>query len=165
MTNAGGSANYRNLILFGAKVNPLIDNGQYWRLLTCIFIHIGFTHLFFNIYSLLVMGKFCEDIFGHGKLLLIFLFSGIMGSYVSYLLSPKISAGASGAIFGLLGALVAYGWSSKAFWRSGLITNLLVVLGINLFMGFASTGIDNYGHLGGLLGGILLGILFRSFQR
>ncbi|RNC28799.1 MAG: Rhomboid protease GluP [Candidatus Dichloromethanomonas elyunquensis] len=161
MANAGGSASYRNLILFGAKINPLIDSGQYWRLFTCVFIHGNFTHLFFNVYSLVVMGKFCENIFGHAKHLFIFVFSGVAGSYVSYLWSPYISIGASGAIFGLLGAIVAYGWNKKIFWRSGLITNLLLVLGINLFLGLASTGIDNYAHLGGLLAGILLGLLFR----
>jgi rhomboid protease GluP len=165
MTLAGGSTNYRNLILFGAKVNELIAAGQYWRFITCIFIHIGFTHLFFNVYALVVLGKFAEKIFGHGKFFLIFFGSGLSGSLLSYLLSPKISAGASGAIFGLLGAIVVYGWKNKYLWRSGLLTNLLVVLGINLFLGVVSPDIDNFGHLGGLLGGMVLGFLFRWAPR
>lgn len=165
MTLVGGSTNTNVLIFFGAKVNSLISAGQYWRLFTCIFIHIGFTHLFFNLYSLFVLGKFTETILGHGRLLIIFLLSGLSGSILSYLLSPNISAGASGAIFGLLGAFVAYGWKNKYFWKSGLITNLLVVLGINIFLGLVSPGIDNYAHLGGLFIGVILGLFFRFFDR
>jgi rhomboid protease GluP len=161
MTLAGGSTNYKNLILFGAKVNPLIEEGQYWRLLTSVFIHIGFTHLLFNTYALMVMGKFAEKIFNHGKLLLIFLFSGISGSLLSFIFSPKISAGASGAIFGLLGAIVVYGWKNSFLWRSGLITNLLIILGINLVFGMVAPGLDNYAHFGGLIGGAFLGFIFR----
>lgn len=164
MTLAGGSANYKILILFGAKVNVLIEAGQYWRLLTSVFIHIGFTHLLFNIYALIALGKFTEKIFGHGKMIFIYLFSGLTGSLFSFLFSPSISAGASGAIFGLLGALVAYGWKNSLLWRSGLITNLLIVLGINLFFGLVAQGIDNYAHLGGLLGGILCGFALYIFK-
>jgi rhomboid protease GluP len=165
MTLAGGSENYKILILFGAKVNPLIEAGQYWRLFTSIFIHIGFTHLLFNTYALVVLGKFAEKIFNHRKFLLVYLVSGICGSLCSYFFSPNISAGASGAIFGLLGAIVAYGWKNTFLWRSGLITNLLVVLGINLFLGIIVPGLDNYAHLGGLLGGSLLGLGMRKINR
>lgn len=161
MTLAGGSTRIDNLILFGAKVNPLIEAGQYYRLLTSMFIHIGFTHLLFNIYALISLGKYAEMLFGHFRFAIVYFLSGIAGSTFSYFFSPSISAGASGAIFGLLGAIVAYGWKNSFMWRSGLITNLLVVLGINLFLGLFSTGIDNYGHLGGLLGGLLLGYLLR----
>ncbi|HHV65498.1 MAG TPA: rhomboid family intramembrane serine protease [Peptococcaceae bacterium] len=157
MTIAGGTTNYMVLILFGAKVNPLIEAGQYWRLFTCIFIHIGFTHLLFNTYALIALGKFTEYLFGHKKYLFVYIFCGLCGSLFSYFFSPSISAGASGAIFGLLGSLVGYGWRNAFLWQSGLITNLLIVLGINLFLGFVFPGIDNYAHLGGLLGGLLLG--------
>lgn len=164
MTFAGGTTNYKILILFGAKVNALIDNGQYWRLISSVFIHIGFTHLLFNTYALLVLGKYAEKIFGHIKFLSIFIFCGINGSILSYLFSPKISAGASGAIFGLLGAIVAYGWKNSSFWRSGLITSLLIVLGINLLFGVIASGVDNYAHLGGLIGGIVMGFILRFIQ-
>lgn len=164
MTLAGGTENYKNLILFGAKVNVLIEAGQYWRLFTSMFIHIGFTHLLFNTYALIALGKFTEQIFSHSKFIYIYLFSGFTGSLFSYFFSPNISAGASGAIFGLLGAIVAYGWQNSHLWRSGLITNLLIVLGINLFLGMVAPGIDNYAHLGGLLGGILIGWVIRLLQ-
>jgi rhomboid protease GluP len=165
MTMAGGSTNYKNLIIFGAKVNILIQAGQYWRLFTSMFIHIGFTHLLFNTYALLALGKYTEKIFSHGKFILIYLFSGLTGSLFSYFFSPNISAGASGAIFGLLGAIVAYGWKNPFFWRSGLITNLLIVLGINLLFGVIAPGIDNYAHLGGLLGGVLIGCILILLKK
>lgn len=165
MTLAGGSTNANVLIFFGAKVNPLIDLGQYWRLLTANFIHIGFTHLLFNTYALFVLGKYSESIFGHAKLVFMYLFCGLTGSTLSYLLSPSLSAGASGAIFGLLGAIIVYGWNNRFLRRSGLITNFLIILGINLVFGMVMPGIDNFGHMGGLLGGLFLGGLFRFLER
>lgn len=164
MTLAGGTTNIKNLIFFGAKVNELINAGQYWRLFTSMFIHIGFTHLLFNTYALIALGKFTENIFGHRKFILIYFFSGITGSLFSYIFSPSISAGASGAIFGLLGAIVAYGWKNSILRRSGIITNLLIILGINLFFGMVAPGIDNFAHLGGLLGGISSGWIIRLLQ-
>lgn len=161
MELAGGSNNTKVLILFGAKVNALIDLGEYWRLLTSVFIHIGFTHLLFNVYGLIALGKYAEMIFGHVRFLLVYLTCGICGSFLSYLMSPSLSAGASGAIFGLLGAIVAYGWKNQYLWRSGLIKSLLIVLGINLFLGILLPGIDNFGHLGGLIAGFTIGFVLR----
>lgn len=164
MTIFGGSTNVKVLIFFGAKVNELIELGQYWRLISSIFIHIGFTHLLFNTYALLVLGNFAERIFGRFKFLLLYLSSGIGSSTASYLFSPHISAGASGAIFGLLGAIISFGWKNPFLWRSGLITNLLLVLAINLIFGMVVPGIDNYAHLGGLLTGALIGFLYKKLD-
>ncbi|NLP44815.1 MAG: rhomboid family intramembrane serine protease [Peptococcaceae bacterium] len=161
MTLLGGSTKITNLIIFGAKVNPLIEAGQYWRLVTSIFIHIGFTHLLFNTYALYVLGKLVEKMYGHGKFLLIYIFSGITGALFSFIFSTKISAGASGAIFGLLGSILVYGWRKKIFWRSGLITNLLIILGINMVFGIIAPGIDNFAHFGGFLGGITVSYILR----
>ncbi len=161
MTLAGGTTNTRILILFGAKVNALIEAGQYWRLLTSVFIHIGFTHLLFNSYALFVLGKYSEKIFGHDKLIMLFIFSGLSGSTLSYLMSPHLSAGASGGIFGLLGAIVVYGWNNQFLRSSGLITNLMIILGLNLVLGMIIPGLDNYAHLGGLIGGSTIGAILR----
>ena len=165
MTLAGGTTNAKVLIFFGAKVNPLIDLGQYWRLFTANFIHIGFTHLLFNTYALFVLGKYSESIFGHTRLIMMYIFCGLTGSTLSYLLSPSLSAGASGAIFGLLGAIIVYGWNNSFLRRSGLITNFLIILGLNLVFGMVMPGIDNFGHMGGLLGGLFAGSLFRFLER
>ncbi|TCX50560.1 rhomboid family intramembrane serine protease [Dehalobacter sp. 14DCB1] len=165
MELAGGTQNPYVLIFFGAKMNTLIDAGQYWRLLTSMFIHIGFTHLLFNVYALIALGKLAERLFGHGRFLLIYLFSGLAGSLISYLWGPELSAGASGAIFGLLGAIIIYGCRKPAFWRTGLITNLAIVLGINLVFGVVFSGIDNFAHLGGLFGGAISSALLLFLQR
>lgn len=164
MTLAGGSTNFDVLILFGAKVNPLIEAGQYWRLLTSVFLHIGFTHLLFNTYALFILGKFTEGMFGHVRFLILFIFSGLSGSTLSYLMSPHLSAGASGAIFGLLGAVVVYGWNNHFIRNSGLMTNLLIILGINLVLGMIIPGLDNNAHLGGLIGGATLGLIYRLLK-
>ncbi|ADY56083.1 Rhomboid family protein [Syntrophobotulus glycolicus DSM 8271] len=162
MTLAGGTTNQVVLVIFGAKVNQLIDLGQYWRLLTSIFIHIGIVHLLLNSYALIAVGQISEAVFGHLKFALLYLLSGIGGATASYLFSEAISAGASGAIFGLLGALVSYGWKNAGMWRSGLIANLLFVIGFNILFGLITTGIDNYAHIGGMLTGLIIGIIYRQ---
>jgi len=161
MTLLGGSTKIANLVLFGAKVNSLIEAGQYWRLVTSMFIHIGFTHLLFNTYALFVLGIFSERMYGHGKFLVIYIFSGIIGALFSFIFSPKISAGASGAIFGLLGSILVYGWQKRFFWRSGLIYNIFIILAINMAFGIITPGIDNFAHFGGFIGGIIISYIIK----
>ena len=160
MSVAGGSTNQDILIRFGAKVNTLVKDGQVWRLITSAFIHIGILHLGFNMYALWTLGPLAEEIFGHWRFLTIYLLSAVGGATASYLFSPDLSAGASGAIFGLLGALLANSWRHRQLWHNGLGLNLLVVIGVNLFFGLIQPGIDNYAHLGGLLVGLLNSLLF-----
>ncbi len=159
MSLAGGSTNEDVLIRFGAKVDSLIQAGQVWRLLTSAFIHIGILHLAFNMYALWIVGPLTEKMFGHRRFLIIYLLSAIGGSTASYLFSPALSAGASGAIFGLFGALLVHSWQRPQLWKSGLGMNLLVVIGINLFLGIVQPGIDNYAHLGGLLTGLIFSLI------
>ncbi|MDA8229608.1 MAG: rhomboid family intramembrane serine protease [Desulfitobacterium hafniense] len=151
------------LIAFGAKHNALINQGEFWRLLTSTFIHTGLVHLIFNLYALMALGAFAEDVFGRWKFLSIYIISGLTGSIASYFFSDAVSAGASGAIFGLLGSLLFFTLRNPQRWRSGLGTNLIIVILINLGFGLLVPRIDNYAHLGGLLSGffvapILLGI-------
>lgn len=160
MTLAGGSTKSQNLILFGAKVNQLILRGEVWRLLTSMFIHIGFMHLAFNLYALWILGTFGEECFGHWRFLLIYILSGLGGSLASFIFTDALSAGASGAIFGLLGALVSYAWKKPKLWRSGFGKNLIVIIAINLILGILQPQIDIYAHIGGMLIGLLLGFLF-----
>lgn len=160
MTLAGGSTNQRVLVLFGAKVNNLILQGQVWRFFTSMFIHIGFFHLAFNLYALWVLGTFCEERFGHRRFLFIYLLSGLGGSLFSFLFTDALSAGASGAIFGILGALVPYAWKQPHLWKSGLGKNLIIIIVINLGLGMIQPEIDIYAHLGGLLFGLAYGFIF-----
>jgi rhomboid protease GluP len=151
----GGSTNTSTLIKYGAKVNTLIVQGEWWRLITPIFLHIGFTHLLMNTLALYFLGTTVERLFGKSRFLIIYLFAGFTGFIASFLFSSNLSAGASGAIFGCFGALLYFGvMYPKLFFRT-MGMNIIVVLGINLAFGFSATGIDNAGHLGGLAGGFL----------
>lgn len=151
----GGSTNTSTLIKYGAKFNILIYEGEWWRFITPVFLHIGFLHLLMNTFALYYLGIAVERIFGNTRFLLIYLFAGMTGFIASFLFSSNLSAGASGAIFGCFGALLYFGAVyPKLFYRTmGL--NLFFVLAINLVIGFSSAGIDNAGHLGGLIGGFL----------
>ena len=162
MTLAGGSTNQQVLIDFGAKVNTLIQAGEVWRLLTSTFIHIGVMHLVFNLYALWALGPLSEEGYGHRRFFMIYLLSGLGGSTASFLFSPALSAGASGAIFGLLGALLYYSYKRPALWKSGLGMNLLVVLMVNFGFGLVQPGIDNFAHLGGLITGTLTCVLLSK---
>jgi rhomboid protease GluP len=160
MTAAGGSTNPQVLLRFGAKVNSRIVGGQVWRLVTPIFVHIGIVHLAFNTYAIHVFGMQIERTFGSLRYLAIYLLSGIAGVLGSFAFSPHPSAGASGAIFGLIGTEAAFFYRyRRAFGRGGQqrLYNILVVIGYNLAFTFVASNIDVWGHLGGLLAGITLG--------
>lgn len=156
MTAAGGTENTDVLIKFGAKVNTLIVEGQYWRLIASAFIHIGLAHIAFNMYGLYTIGTLIEKLYGHANYLLIYLVSAISGSINSFIFSQSLSAGASGAIFGLLGALLYLGKKKPRVFSTSFGASVLVVIAFNLIYGFSNTGIDNFAHLGGLIGGYLV---------
>lgn len=151
----GGSTNTSTLIKYGAKVNQLIMDGEWWRFITPVFLHIGFVHLAMNTLALYFLGIEVERIFGSLRFLVIYLFAGVTGFIASFIFSANLSAGASGAIFGCFGALLYFGVIYPRLFFRTMGVNLLVVLGINLMIGFSASGIDNAGHLGGLVGGFL----------
>jgi rhomboid protease GluP len=156
----GGSSDPDVLIRFGVKVNSLIVQGEYWRLVTPIFLHIGILHLAFNTYALYVFGPQIEHFYGSARFLVIYLLSGISGVLLSFVFSPRAAAGASGAIFGLIGTEVVFFFHYRnAFGRRGRqqLYNLLVVVGYNIVFTFSVPNIDVWGHIGGLLAGSLLG--------
>lgn len=160
MAAAGGSTNPQVLLRFGAKVNSRIITGQIWRLVTPIFVHIGFVHLAFNTYATYVFGIQIERTFGSIRYLALYVLSGIAGVLGSFAFSPHLSAGASGAIFGLIGTEAAFFYRyRRAFGRDGQqrLYNILIVIGYNLALTFAASNIDVWGHLGGLLAGTVLG--------
>ncbi len=168
MTAAGGSENIYVLVLFGAKVNSLIAAGQVWRLLTSMFLHIGFLHLFFNGYALYIFGIQVERVYGSARFVAIYLLAGLYGSLLSFAFGTEVSAGASGAIFGLLGALLAFFRRHRdtfGTWGRRQLVNLLVVAGINMALGLTVPGIDILAHLGGLVSGAVLGwVLAPQYQ-
>lgn len=144
------------LIFSGAKVNEFIDNGQVYRFLTSAFLHGNFMHLFFNMYALFNIGGLIEKVIGKMGYLLIYFFSAFTSSFLSYKFNPYVSVGASGAIFGFLGALLIISLFGNRKINKGFLYNILGIIGINLFIGFVGRNIiDNFGHLGGLLGGLI----------
>jgi rhomboid protease GluP len=159
-TAAGGSTELEVLVRMGAKVTPLIVAGQYWRLFTAMFLHIGIFHLLFNAYALFAIGTELERIYGPLRFALIYILSGLMGSLASYAFSWTLSAGASGAIFGVIGALAAFFLLHRerlGAWGRARLGNIAFLIAINLFLGFTRPGIDNLGHIGGLIAGLALG--------
>lgn len=161
-----GSTDTRTLINFGANYAPLIKAGEYYRLITSAFLHIGITHLLFNCYALYVIGPQVESFFGRWKYIIIYLSSAIFGNLLSMLFTNGISAGASGAIFGLLGAIVYFGYHYRVYLDGVLKSQVIPLIILNLLLGFIQTGIDNAAHIGGLFGGVLVsmavGVKYKS---
>lgn len=155
----------RVLIVFGAKVNELIVEGQYYRLITSAFLHADGMHILFNMYALFALGRILEDFLGKVKYSLIYIFSAFTGGIFSYLYTPNVSVGASGAIFGLLGALLMVAILRRNVVNRGLLPRIAVVLMISLFSGFSSGTTDNFGHIGGLIGGIALSFILLTFEK
>lgn len=152
-----GSTDNYTLLVFGTNVDTLTKNGDYYRLFTSMFLHIGILHLLCNMYSLYIIGKEVENVFGKVKYLIIYLLSGIAGSILSLAFNHNtICAGASGAIFGLLGALLYFGYYYRTYLGATLTRSIIPVIVLNLIIGFTSSGIDNAAHIGGLVGGILI---------
>ena len=144
------------LVQFGDNYDLLTKNGEYYRLLTCIFLHASIIHLLLNMYSLYIIGPQIESFFGKIKYLFIYLFSGICGSILSIAFSHNtVSVGASGAIFGLLGSMLYFGYYYRAYLGNVVKSQILPIIILNLGIGFIIPNIDSAGHIGGLLGGIV----------
>ena len=161
-----GSQDAFTLIKFGASQKDLILGGEYYRLITSAFLHIGIFHLLFNCYALYVIGRQLESFLGKIKFLIIYLVSALCGSLMSMIFPISISAGASGAIFGLLGSLLYFGYNYRVYLGTVLKSQIIPLILINLIFGFMVSGINNAAHIGGLIGGILitmsLGIKYKS---
>ena len=144
------------IITYGGNIKELVKSGEYYRLLTCIFLHAGIIHIACNMYSLYVIGSQLESFFGKIRYLIIFLLSGICGSILSIAFNNNdaISIGASGAIFGLLGAIVYFGYHYRVYLGNALKNQIIPIIILNLSIGFLTPGIDNFAHIGGLIGGI-----------
>lgn len=147
-----------SLTALGAKDNLAITQGEIWRLFTPMFLHAGLLHLGVNSYSLYIVGPRVESSFGHWRFLAIYILSGLAGSVASFALGAYRSVGASGALFGLIGALIPLLYlNRKVLANTGQqINHIITVIALNLFFGFTAGGIDNWAHIGGLVGGLSL---------
>ena len=166
---AGGAQDLEVLLEFGALFGPLIADGQYWRLLTAMFLHADLPHLAVNGIGLLIFGQLVEKSYGRARFLAIYVLAGLFGSVASFMLnSAAIGVGASGAIFGVVGALAAYFLSQRSTMGETARRNLIgvaILAAISLGYGMTTPGIDNWAHVGGLLGGFLLGLALSPRYR
>jgi rhomboid protease GluP len=168
VTVAGGAAFFsttaEQLLPWGAESGPLVLGGQWWRLVAAMFLHFGILHLAFNMWCLLQLGSVAEFLFGRVTFLAVYLLSGLGGGVLGLLVHPIIvSAGASGAIFGVAGATLVFVWLHHLDFHSPELTGILPSLGgfilYNLVNGLGHPAIDNAAHLGGLIVGGAMGAL------
>lgn len=168
LTLTGGSEDSVNLYRWGAKYGPALADGEWWRLVLPIFMHIGVWHLLTNAIGLLIFGSMAERLLGSPAYLSIYLVTGVLGNVASFVADPALGAGASGAVFGVIGAFGVYLLLNRHVMgevaaQALLSVGLIVIL--NLVIGFASEGIDNFAHIGGLLAGMFLAFMVSPRQR
>ncbi len=146
-------------LMYGAKYTPYIKMGEYWRLVTPIFLHSSVMHILCNMYALFTLGPSLEKYYGRLSFLRLYILTGIGGNVLSYILSPySVSVGASSALFGLIGAQAMFLYKNRRVIRNyrSLMQNIVFVVVINIFFGLQG-GIDNWAHLGGFVTGLLIG--------
>ncbi|KRK65618.1 membrane-associated serine protease [Companilactobacillus tucceti DSM 20183] len=161
-TLSGGSTSTGTLVNFGAKVTPLIQDGQWWRLITPIFLHIGIFHILMNGFTLYIMGKSLEPLMGHWRFFVLYILSGIVGNLASFAFGGyyTISAGASTSLFGTFAAFLSFALiyrENQGFWELGKSFLTLIVL--NLLISLVGSNFDIWGHIGGIIGGFFLGVV------
>ncbi len=161
----GGSRDIDVLIRCGAKVDGLVRLGQFWRLVTATFLHAGYAHMFINGLGLLVLGQTMERLYGSVRFVLIYVLCGVAAGLASLFMAHGVMVGASGAIFGIVGMLVTYGFRYRreipGRYQAMFGAGLLPLVGLNVGLGFIIPQIDNAAHIGGLIAGCMLGLVFR----
>ena len=162
---SGMGLDLNSLLYFGANSSLLVRSGEIFRLITYMFLHAGFIHIFLNMYSLYIVGTKIEDFFGKWKYIIIYLFSGICGGLLSIGLNQNvISVGASGAIFGLFGALIYFGYTYRGYVGAIVKSQIVPIVIYNLIIGFFIPGIDMWGHVGGLFAGMLTANMLGTIE-
>lgn len=148
---------YNDVVGTFANNYTLVQSGQWYRILTCMFLHADIMHILFNMYALYILGTQVERYYGTKRFLIIYFLSGLLGSLFScvFMSANTISLGASGAIFGLLGSIAYFTYNYRASLQGLLHSQIIPVILINLLIGFTSSSIDVSAHIGGLIGGIL----------
>lgn len=150
--------NYDQIIYDYGLIGEAVKNGDFFRLITSEFLHASAVHLLVNMYSLYIIGTQIESFLGKKKYILIYLMSAVFASLLSITLGDltSISIGASGAIFGLLGSLLYFGYHYRVYLGNVIKSQIIPIIVLNLIIGFSIQGIDNFAHIGGLVGGVLV---------
>ena len=173
VATALGAGFFRNIVEMNPQIlywmgakhnNAIIFHGEYYRLVTSMFLHGGIVHLLFNMYALYILGDFIERIYGAKKYLAIYFVSGIVASIFSLYFSPVMGVGASGAIFGLLGAALVFAYNEKDRIGKALVTNIIVIILLNVFIGLSMSNIDISARFGGFIAGAILGLFFHNYK-
>ncbi len=152
------SSDLYKLIDLGAKFNPLIVEGEWWRFITPVFLHSGILHLGMNMIAMYYIGQDVERFYGKWRYITIFILSLLGGSIASFLLNTNVSIGASGAVFGLFGAVLYICQYYKSFISPVYRRNMFMLIGFNILFGFLLPGIDQMAHLGGFCVGFFTGV-------
>ncbi len=161
-------SSYDMVSSMGVNSLAVINGKEYYRLFTSMFAHVNLVHLIVNMYSLHIIGTQIESYMGKTRYIVIYLFSGFLGSLLSIALNDTnvISAGASGALFGLMGSLLYFGYHYRVYLSGALKSQIIPLIVVNLMFGFMVPGIDNFAHIGGLIGGITatmaVGVKYKS---
>jgi len=151
---------------YGIQINFLIQNGEWWRIFSAMFLHAGFLHVLFNMFSLYIFGPELEKIAGKARFITIYLLSGIVGNVATYLLNDSSygSLGASGAIFGIFGAFGALVYYTRRTMPM-LRKLILPIIVISVIMTFIQPNVNVYAHIGGLVTGFILGLIYLHPKR
>lgn len=161
----GGTDNTIHMLECGAAYPPFIlENGEFYRLFTCMFLHFGIEHLANNMLVLFVLGQRLEPVVGKIRFILIYFLGGIGGNLISLVYDIKggnyaVSAGASGAVFAVMGAMIWVVIRNRGRLQDISTRQMLVMAAFSLYFGFASSGVDNAAHVGGMICGILLAVV------
>lgn len=169
MVTGGGFLGERvdDLTQWGALTKPGVMAGEWWRLLTAMFLHVGILHIAFNGLALYSLGIQLEQLMGSKRFLLIFFLTGLGGNVLTLLVNPVPSVGASGGIFGLLGALIAFFYRNRdrlGPWGQANLRSLLITAGLNFLITFSIPQVNQMAHLGGLVAGLFLGYFLSPWH-
>ena len=163
---ASGSTEDAGFMLQKGAIYPdnILQEGEYWRLFTAMFLHFGFLHLVNNMFTLVAIGSSVEQALGHVKTGILYIGAGLIGSATSTVCMVRfgdiaVAAGASGAIFGLIGAMLWICIRNRGRYGTISTRGMIIMIAISLYYGVVTVGVDNYGHIGGFVGGFLLAIL------
>lgn len=166
----GDTSNPSFMLAHGASYAPMVLEGQYWRLFTCMFLHFGFEHLAYNMFSLIFLGDIVESVMGPVRYLILYIVGGLGGNVVSLMLSMRsgryaVAAGASGAIFACMGAFLYFALRNRKRFGSGNMRRLGMMILLMIMQSLVDKGVDNAAHLGGLATGFILAALLYHPQK